>query len=696
MSHSVGDMGKENIKVLWRDLAWLSFNERVMQEAKDDRNHPLDRLRFLGIFSNNQDEFFRVRVATLNRIVYLGKSAKKQLEENPELVLSAIQKKAKVQQLVFDQACSQVIRELKRKKIFIKNEKQLNERQVHFVRKYFDEKVRTQIVPLMIESIQNMPLLHDRSIYLACVLVGKGRAATRRFSLIEIPAGNLSRFVSLPSRKDTSDIILLEDIIRLNLPQIFSAFQFDRLEGYIVKVTRDAELDLDNDINADLIEALEKGIKNRKKGKTTRFVYDQEIDPDLLDYLVKRLHLTKQDNLIAGGRIHNFKDFIDFPSKVFKDWHLRPQSFVHPELVQPCRIMGVLDHKDIMLHFPYHSFDSLIDLLREAAIDPLVQSISITCYRLAKDSKIINALINAARNGKKVTAVIELRARFDEKANLAWKSLLEDEGAKVILGRPDMKVHAKLCLIEKAAGSKKKRYGFVSTGNFNENTARYYGDHCLLTAEQKITSDIWRVFNSLASPGSKSSSLSHCKNLPVSPYNMRAYFMQCMDKEIYAAKDGEHAEIKIKLNNLVDRKLIEKIYEAAQSGVKVNLIIRGICCAITRHRSFKLPISGISIIDDYLEHARVCIFHNQGSPKVFISSADWMVRNMDYRIEATCPVYDNRLKQELIDIFNIQMCENVKGRVLNNSYKNIYVERRENYPETRSQPAIRKYLLSKK
>jgi polyphosphate kinase len=355
-----------------------------------------------------------------------------------------------------------VIRDLRRKNIFIKNEKQLNEKQSFFVRKYFEEKVPTQIVPLMIESMPGMQLLHDKSIYLACILANKNNPAKHKYSLIEIPVGNLSRFVTVPSSKNTNDIILLEDVIRLNLPQIFSAFDFDRLEGYIVKVTRDAELDLDNDIHANIIEALEHGIKNRKKGKATRFVYDRNIDPYLLDHLTRRLRLTKKDNLIAGGRIHNFKDFMNFPARVFKDWRSRPSSFVHPELAQPCRIMDVLDRKDIMLHFPYHSFDSLIDLLREAAIDPLVQRISITCYRLAEDSKIINALINAARNGKKVTEVIELRARFEEKANLSWKILLEEEGAKVILGRPDIKVHAKLCMIEKVDGGSIKRYGVVS------------------------------------------------------------------------------------------------------------------------------------------------------------------------------------------------------------------------------------------
>lgn len=692
---SAQKMGKKRLKILWRDLAWLSFNERVMQEVKDKNNHPFDRLRFLGIFSNNQDEFFRVRVATLSRVVNLGKYAKKHLEEDPELVLQAIQEKVVAQQLAFERVFAQLLRDLKRRKIFLKNEKQINEKQSVFARKYFAQKVRIQIVPLMIESIQDMALLHDKSIYLACVMYKTGDPPARSYSLIEVPAGNLPRFIALPSPTGTRDIILLEDIIRVNLPQIFSAFDYDRFEGYIIKVTRDAELDLDNDVHANIIEALEKGIKNRKKGKATRFVYDRNIDPQLLDHLVKHLHLTKKDNIIAGGRIHNFKDFMHFPAKAFKDWRDRPRPFIHPELVQPCRIMDMLDRKDILLNFPYHSFDSVIDLLREAAIDPFVQRISITCYRLAKDSKIINALVNAARNGKAVTAVIELRARFDEKANLVWKTLLEEEGAKVVLGPPDIKVHAKLCLIEKQIEGKIKRYGFISTGNFNESTAGYYGDHCLLTAKRKIVSDIRLLFNHLEFPRRKSASFRHLKTILASPYNMRDYFIQCIDQEIHAAKNNKHGEIKIKLNNLVDMQLIEKIYEAAQQGVKVNLIIRGICCAISHHQSFTIPIHAVSIIDEYLEHARVIIFHNQGSPKVFISSADWMVRNLDHRVEAACPVNDEKLKQELIDIFDIQLSENIKARVLNNSYKNNYVKKTDSDLPVRSQLAVREYLLKK-
>lgn len=429
-----------------RDISWLSFNARVLQEAKDTSNHIHDRIRFLGIFSNNLDEFFRVRVATLNKMIRMGKTARIHLEANPEKILTEIQKTVIAQQTEFDLIYADIIKELERKSIFIKTDKDLSKRQKDFVTTYFDEKVRTQIVPLMIESIPQMPLLRDKSIYLACVLGNISNPMQHRYALIDIPTKVLPRFVILPSEsKEEHDIILLEDIIRFNLKHLFAPFGFNRFLGYIIKVTRDAELEIDNDLSGNIIDELEKGLKNRKKGRATRFVFDRTIDANLLDYLIKRLNLSNKDNLIPGGRIHNFKDFMNFPATVFSDLQSRPKPFVHPLLKQPCRIMEVMEKTDVMLHMPYHSFDSIIDLLREAAIDPFVQSIKITCYRLAKDSKIVNALINAVRNGKQVTVMLELRARFDEEANLYWKKRLEEEGVKVVLGLPNMKVHAKLC-----------------------------------------------------------------------------------------------------------------------------------------------------------------------------------------------------------------------------------------------------------
>jgi len=683
-------------KTIIRDLSWLAFNERVLQEAQDTTNHLHDRLRFLGIFSNNLDEFFRVRVAALNKMILLGKSAKMHLEANPDKILRKIQQTVVKQQTAFDHTYADIIEELGKVNIFIKDEKQLTKEQQEFVTKYFEAKVRTQIVPLMIETIPQMPLLRDKSIYLACVLGNKQTPSLHRYALIEIPTKVLPRFVILPSEKGTKDIILLEDIIRYNLNHLFAPFGFNRFLGYIIKVTRDAELEIDNDVNTNLIDELEKGLKKRKSGRATRFVFDRHIDPNLLNFLIKRLSLSKKDNLIPGGRIHNFKDFINFPSNVFNDLSQRPAAFVHPLLKQPCRIMEVIEKRDVMLHLPYHSFDSVIDLLREAAIDPMVQSIKITCYRLAKDSKIVNALINAVRNGKQVTVILELRARFDEEANMLWKERLEEEGVKVFFGLPAMKVHAKLCVIKKREFNRTKQYAFLSTGNFNENTAQYYGDHCLLTTNKNIIADINRIFDFVEATPHKLESLKTCKTLPVSPVNMRRFFITLINKEIKAAKAKKPASIILKLNSLVDTVLITKLYEAAQAGVEVKMVIRGICCAYTDQKSFKNHMTAISIIDEYLEHARVFVFHNAGKPKVFISSADWMVRNLDHRVETACPVNDAEIQKELIDILNIQLAESVKGRILDNEQSNAYVHHPGSKTKVRSQVAIYQYLRNKR
>jgi len=656
----------------------------------------MERLRFLGIFSNNLDEFFRVRVATLNRMIRLGKAAKVHLESNPEQILRQIHQTVIEQQHEFDRIYAGVIRELAKNGIHIRNEHQLSREQKVFVRRYFDETVSTHLVPLMIESIPAMPLLHDKSIYLACVLGQTGNAMLQRYALIEIPARELPRFLILPSEEGQQNIILLEDIIRFNLSRLFGPFGFDRFLGYIIKVTRDAELETDNDVNTNLIEELEKGLKNRKRGRATRFIYDRRIDPGLLDYLVKRLNLSKKDNLIPGGRIHNFKDFMNFPASVFNDLHPRRKPFVHPLLRQPVRIMKVMEERDVMLHFPYHSFDSLLDLLREAAIDPFVQRIRITCYRLARESKIINTLINAVRNGKQVTVMLELRARFDEEANLQWKNRLEEEGVKVLLGLPDMKVHAKLCVIRKTEFGKTRQYGFVSTGNLNEATARYYSDHCLLTTNRNIISDINRIFDFLEHTHPRMEALKRCRTLSVSPGYMRPFFAECIRKEIRNAKRKKPASIILKMNSLVDQELISLLYDAARAGVDIHMVIRGICCAYTQQKFMKKEMHAISIIDEYLEHGRVFVFENGGRQTVFISSADWMVRNLDHRVEVACPIYDADIQKELTDILQIELAENVKGRILDNEQTNAYVAHGPGMPEVRSQIAVYDYLFHKK
>ena len=680
-------------KIIIRDISWLSFNSRVLQEAADDTVPLRERMRFLGIFSNNLDEFFRVRVATLNRMIAIDQKKNMHLEMNPSLILEEIQEKVLEQQKEFERIWNEILRELKKQKIFLVNENKLNRIQQRFVQDYFNEEIRSNVVPLMMESIREFPTLSDKSIYLACTLSKKDKSIAKKFALVSVPARRLPRFIILPSKQNEKHIILLEDVIRFCLPHIFSFFGYDSFSSAIIKVTRDAEIDIDNDVSTSLIQKIEKGLKNRKKGKTVRFVYDKEIDASLLAYLVKRLGLSHKDNLIPGGRIHNFKDFIDFPESVFVKKNPRKKPFLHPALKNVSRTTDIILQKDILLNFPYHSFDTVIDLLREAAIDPEVVSIKITCYRLAPRSKIINALTNAVRNGKQVTAVLELRARFDEEANLEWKEELEEAGVKVIIGVPDMKVHAKLCLIKKIVQNKIILYGFVSTGNINEQTAKIYGDHCLLTANKNIMADVSRIFHYLELPKMRPHFLKACKTIMVSPAAMRKQLMQLIQKEITAAKAKKTASITLKLNSLSDESLIEKLYEAAKAGVVINMIVRGIFCMLTENLKFK-EIYAISIVDEYLEHARVMIFHNGGKEKVFISSADWMVRNIDHRIEAACPVFEKNIQQELKDILQIQLNDNIKARILDNELSNQYVNPR-NTKKIRSQLETYNYLHRK-
>lgn len=681
-------------KVIIRDLSWLSFNSRVLQEAADETVPLRERIKFLGIFSNNLDEFFRVRVATLKRMIEVGQAGNMHLEVSPETILREIQEKVVQQQKEFDRIWNEILRDLKKEKIFLINEKQLNKVQQQYITDYFNDEIRTNIVPLMIESIQAFPTLSDKSIYLACKMSAKNNSIPQRYALVSVPARRLSRFVILPSKENEHTIILLEDVIRFCLPYIFSYFGYDVFSSHIIKVTRDAEIDIDNDIETSVIQKLEKALKNRKKGKPVRFIFDKDIDASLLTYLIKRLGLSGKDNLIPGGRIHNFKDFINFPDAVFKQKSTRKKPFLHPLLKNVNRVTNVILQRDVLLSFPYHSFDSLTDLLREAAIDPDVKSIKITFYRLASRSKIINALTNAVRNGKAVTAVIELRARFDEEANLEWKEELEEAGVKVLIGVPDLKVHAKICLIKKIVKGRTVHYGFVGTCNLNEQTAKIYGDHCLLTSDRFIMADVNRVFHYLEQPKTRINFLKACKTLLVSPVNLRRQLIQLIDKEIKAATSKKTAAITLKLNSLSDEMLINKLYDAARAGVEINMVIRGIFCMLTENKKFKIPVHAISIVDEYLEHARVIIFYNGGKEKVFISSADWMVRNLDHRIEVACPVFEKDIQEELKDILQIQLSDNIKARKLDNDLSNQYINPR-NKKKVRSQVDTYNYLYRK-
>jgi len=658
-----------------RDLSWLSFNGRVLQEANDPSVPLKERIRFLGIFSNNLDEFFRVRVATLKRMIELkgkGKKLDMHLEAHSQSILDAIQTIVLEQQNEFNRIWKNIVRDLKKENIALVDEKHLSREQLVFVKEFFEHQVRGNVIPLMVESIAQMPYLRDKSIYLGIVMRKKNSAYKSKYALIEVPVSAVGRFVELPTKTGGHQIILLEDIIRINLPVIFSYFGYDYFESAIFKITKDAEIDIDNDLSSNLIEKIEKGLKNRRKGKPVRFVYDREMDAGLLDYLIRRLNLNQKSNIIPGGRIHNFRHFMEFPD-IVKQKSIRKASLTHPELSRTLRVTDVVLKKDVMLHFPYHSFNPVIDLLRESAMDPDVVSIKITAYRLAPASKVINALINAARNGKQVTVMLEVKARFDEEANLEWKDVLEQEGITVLYGIQNMKVHAKVCVIKKREKNKTLQYGFVSTGNLHEKTARVYGDHCLLTSNRNVMADINKIFQFLEYPEKGYGPLERCNTLMVSPISMRTGIEGLINHEIKQAKAGKKAAITIKLNSLSDVSLIKKLNDAAVAGVTINMIVRGIFCALVDHKKFNTKPRAISIVDEYLEHARVMIFHNGGNEKVFISSADWMVRNIDHRIEAAVPILDKSIQAELQDIIHIQLQDNVKARVLDSDLLNNYV-----------------------
>lgn len=657
-----------------RDISWLSFNGRVLQEASD-KNVPLPlRIKFLGIFSNNLDEFFRVRVAGLKRATELKeKFFAESFYDSPQRILEKINKIVIHQQEDFNKTWECIQKEMAAQNVFIKTPDNINKAQREYVRNFFDEEVESNIIPILLSEQKPMPFLRDKSLYIGIAMRRNDWKYETKYAIIEVPTQNNNRFVLLPSEKDQKNVMLLEDVIIENLPHIFSYFGYDDFSAHCFKVTKDAEFDIDNDVKTTLIDKIQKGINSRRKGKPTRFVFDRNIDKGLVDFLIRKLNLTKKDSVIPGQKIHNFRHFMDFPN-VFKTIKtpVERTSFIHPDFNNTARVTDIIQKKDVLLTFPYHSFVSVIDLLRESAMDPDVNSIQITAYRLASNSKIVNALINAARNGKEVTVMIELRARFDEEANLQWKERLELEGVKVLVGIPNLKVHAKICVIKKRVDGKTIQYGFVSTGNLNEKTARVYGDHMLMTANRNIMADINKIFQVLKNPKKEIiTPLSKCKHIMVSPVTMRGKISDYIDKEIEEAKNKRKAEIIVKINALSDKLLIKKLYDAASAGVKIKLIVRGIYCAVNQ-KNFKEKINTISIVDEYLEHARVMYFYHGGKEIMYISSADWMTRNIDHRIEAAACIESPLIKKELKDILEIQLKDNIKARNLTDNLSNEY------------------------
>ena len=653
-----------------KEISWLSFNERVLQEADNKCTPVLERLKFLGIYSNNLDEYFRVRVATLKRLTLFGAKSQGILGYDPKSTLKKIQSIVLLQNEKFERIYEEILKDLAKQKIFIINETQLNKEQTEFVHEYFRTEVRTRLMPFLIEKDSVLPNLTNDAIYLAIMLVSKG-PVKKRYALMEVPTPVLPRFVVLPDKDDGKYLIFLDDIIRYGLKEIFFIFDFDEISAYTIKLTKDAELEIADDISESYIDKLSRSLQQRKKGNPVRFIYDREMPQEFLKTLTKKLKFGSDDVTIAGDRYHNFKDFMDFPKiRPKKLYYQALEPIIHRDIQPGKSILSVIKKKDIMLFFPYNPFDHFIDLLREASIDPSVSSIQITLYRLARNSSVINALLNAVRNGKSVTTIVELQARFDEEANIFWGQKLMDEGVKVIYGVPGLKVHSKLCLITRNKGELLQRFAAVGTGNFNENTARVYTDHLLLTSNKKITYEVFKVFSFFHANYKKD----NYYHLVLSPFQLRNKVNLLIENEIKFAKAGKKAFIYLKLNNLTDKEVINSLYEASNAGVTIRLIVRGMFSLVPNVKKISENINAIGIVDRFLEHTRFLLFHNGGNEECFISSADLMTRNIEQRIEVTCPIFDKTIRNEIKKIFEIQWDDNVKARKLDAQLSNKFVK----------------------
>lgn len=684
-------MKKKSSPYINREISWLSFNERVLQEAEDKSTPLIERLKFLGIFSNSRDEFYRVRVATVKRLAKLGKKAMDIYGEDPQELLTRLQRRVIEQQNKFEQIYVQLKKELAQNDVFIINEKQLSAQQAQFVNDYFIKEVMPTLFPIMIDDTKAFPYMKDKASYLYLKLEMIGEVKKNRYALIEIPSRVISRFIILPKQENKNFIILLDDVIRNNTDLIFEVFGYKTVESYNIKLTRDAELDIDNDVSKSMVEKISKSLKARKQGLPVRFVYDAAMPDDMLRYIMRKLGMAKKDNAIPGGRYHNFKDFIDFPklgdkSLVYK----HPSPIEHKYLKNIHQTtLKVIKTRDVLLHYPYHSFNHIVNLLREASIDPVVEGIKITLYRVADSSRIANALINAVKNGKKVTVLVELQARFDEENNIYWANKLNEEGARVIYGVPGLKVHSKLFLISTRESGKEVQYAHVGTGNFNEKTARIYTDFSLLTANKNITSEVAKVFDFYEN----NFKVDQFKHLSVAPFYMRKLFVQLIQNEITQAKKKKPAAIILKMNSLVDKEMIDKLYEASRAGVKIKLIVRGACSLVTHMEGWSDNIEAYSIVDKYLEHARVFIFYNSGDEKIYISSADWMSRNLDSRSEVAVPIYNEDIRNQLKTIINIQLSGNTKVRILDKRQENIYKQALKGEKKIRVQDEVYNFLL---
>lgn len=669
-----------------REISWLQFNERVLQEAEDPTVPLIERIRFLGIHSNNMDEFFRVRYSSIRRFTLAeNQGFNEDLEGyKPSKLLKKLSEMVTYQQQRSQEIYNELEQELRTHDIEVVDEIQLTVKQKRYIRQFFREKISPALTKLMLSQAPEFPYLRDKSIFLAVrILQGKDE----QFSIIEVPTVTAGRFVTLP-QYGKQFVMYMDDVLRLNLDSIFYIFNYDKIEAHTVKITRDAEISLDDDVSKSFLEKVQVGLAHRREGDPVRFVYDREIGDQTLQLLVKGLGITELDSLIAGGRYHNKKDLMSFPNVGDPSMeHEKLLQIQHPALDLNRSIIDVMKRQDVMLFTPYHDFSNVIRLLREAAIDPKVRAIKVTLYRLADESRIISALVNAAKNGKDVTVFIELQARFDEANNIKWTNQLRSEGIKVVSGVPGLKVHSKLTLIRRDEGGEKlKDYCVVGTGNYHEGTAKMYTDYHLLTSDKRIAREVRRVFQFIESPYMHQK----YKHLLVSPNSNREGFYALIDREIEFAKAGLEAKFWVKINSISDHGMIEKMYEASQAGVKIRMIVRGINCLKLDDPELSVNIEAISIIDRFLEHTRAFCFHNNGLPEYFISSADWMTRNLNRRVEVTAPIYDSKIKRQLRDHFEILWKDNTKARILDANQSNEH--RMLPGPKIRAQLALHDYV----
>ncbi|MDA9781695.1 polyphosphate kinase 1 [Schleiferiaceae bacterium] len=679
-------MNEKDLSLYNRDISWLKFNARVLQEAEDPDVPLIERIRFLGIHSNNMDEFFRVRYSFVRR---LQLSTVKNHEDNleghsPGKLLKQLSKLVNEQQQLSQKIYEHLREELAKESIEIISEQELTQKQAQFVRDVYRNQVSPALTNLMLSQAPEFPYLRDKGIYLAVRLM---KGDSEQFSIIEVPSGAMNRFIALP-KYGKQYIMYLDDVLRYNLSSIFHIFNYDSIEAHTVKITRDAELTLDDDVSKSFMEKVQKGLLERREGDPVRFVYDRNISEVTLNLLVDGLGISEFDGLIAGGRYHNKKDLVRFPNVGGPSLeHKKLPIIPHPALDEDRSIISVLKKQDVLLFTPYHDFGKVIRLLREAAIDPKVRVIKVTLYRLASQSRIISALVNAAKNGKDVTVFIELQARFDEANNIKWTNMLRAEGIKVVSGVPGLKVHSKLTLIRRDEGKEKLvDYCVVGTGNYHEGTAKIYTDYHLLTSKKQITKEVRKVFTFIESPYKQY----NYKHLLVSPNSTREGIFALIDREIAHARAGREAKFWVKINSVSDHEMIAKLYEASASGVSIRMIVRGINCIDFSNKALSGTIEAISIVDRFLEHTRAFCFHNNGQSEYYISSADWMTRNLNRRVEVTVPIYDDKIKRQLRDHFEILWKDNTKSRIFDANQSNAY--RKLNGPKIRAQLDMHAYV----